>query len=303
MTGSHAGAAPLYDLRVSPGDATIRRNTDELITAQPMGILNPRVFLYARYQSTSKWEQVAMQPRPGASGYQFVFTGLPENVEYYVEAGARRSPHFNIRVVDLPSIKQIKVTYHYPSWTGLKDTSEDSGGDLRALEGTRADLEVVTDRPLTDGLLVLDGGKQVHLSGGAGNHYQGEVSIEQDGAYHVAALDQGQAVRLSEDYFIEARKTTPPEVSIARPGGDYRASAIEEVTVAVKAQDEFGLKDLDLHYSVNGGPEKTVRLLKQTGGKQASGASVLALEDFKLVPGDLVSVYASAKDARSESHT
>jgi len=53
----------------------------------------------------------------------------------------------------------------------------------------------------------------------------------------VAALDQGQAVRLSEDFFIEARKTSPPEITIARPGGDYRASAIEEVTLAVKAQD------------------------------------------------------------------
>src|SRR6202035_1003464 len=156
---------------------------------------------------------------------------------------------------------------------------------------------------LTDGLLVLDGGTQVHLSGGSGNHYQGAVPIEQDGAYHVAALDQGQAVRLSEDYFIEARKTNPPEVSIARPGGDYRASAIEEVTVAVKARDEFGLKDLKLHYSVNGGPENTVRLLKQSGDKQSSGSSVLALEDFKLVPGDLVSVYASANDARSETRT
>jgi len=302
-TGAHGGAAPLTELQVSPGDATVRRNTDQLITARTPGLLTPQILLFARYQSSAKWEQVAMQPRSGASGYQFVLTGVPENVEYYVEAGPRRSRHFNIRVVDLPSVKQIKVTYHYPSWTGLKDSSEDSGGDLRALEGTRADLDVVTDRPLTDGFLVLEGGKQVHLSGGASNHYQGAVSIEQDGAYHVAALDQGQAVRLSEDYFIEARKTSPPEVSIARPGGDYRASAIEEVTVAVKAQDDFGLKDLDLHYSVNGGPENAVRLLKQPGDKQASGSSVLALEDFKLVPGDLVSVYASAKDARSESHT
>src|SRR4029077_15924244 len=210
---------------------------------------------------------------------------------------------FNLRVVDLPSVRQIKVTYHFPSWTGLPETTDDSGGDLARLQGTRPDLDVVTDRPLTDGLLVLDGGKEVRLSGGSGNHYQGAVPIEQDGAYHVAALDQGQAVRLSEDYFIEARKTSPPEVTIARPGGDYRASPIEEVTLAVKAQDEFGLKDLDLHYSVNGGPEKTVPLLKQSGEKQASGSSVLALEDFKLVPGDLVSVYATAKDARAESHT
>src|SRR6202030_644354 len=58
-----------------------------------------------------------------------------------------------------------------------------------------------------------------------------------------------------------------------------------------------------LHYSVNGGPEKTVDLLKQKGAKEADGSTVLALESYKLVPGDLVSVYATAKDSRSESRT
>jgi hypothetical protein len=302
-TGSGRGTAPLYDLQVTPGDVTVRRHADQVVTAQTVGLLSPRVTLYARYQSASKWEPVVMQPRASAAGYQFVFTSVPENVEYYVEAGAKSSPHFNIRVVDLPSVKQIKVTYHYPSWTGLKDAIEERGGDLRALEGTRAELEVVTDRPLKDGLLILDKGRQVRLSGGDDNRYRGAIEVEEDGAYHVAGLEQGQAVRLSEDFFIEARKANAPTVSISRPGGDYRASAIEEVTLAVKAQDDYGLKDLDLHYSVNGGAEKSVRLLKQPDEKQASGSSVLALEDYQLVPGDLVSVYATAKDARAESHT
>src|SRR5260221_14424439 len=104
-------------------------------------------------------------------------------------------------------------------------------------------------------------------------------------ACHVAGLEEGQAVRLSEDFFIEARKAGAPAVSIARPGGDYRASAIEEVTVAVRAEDEFGLKDLDLRYSVNGGPEQSVRLLRKPDEKQGSGSSVLALEEFRRLPG------------------
>ncbi|HUK35615.1 MAG TPA: hypothetical protein VLV86_16975, partial [Vicinamibacterales bacterium] len=188
--GSHGGVAAMAELQVRPGDATVRRNTDQVISAQAPGLLTPQIVLYARYQSGTKWERVAMQPRSGASDYQFVFTGLPENVEYYVEAGSRRSRHFNLRVVDLPSVKQIKVTYHYPAWTGLKDTSEDPGGDLRALEGTRADLDVVTDRPLTDGLLVLGDGTQIRLVRGSSNHYQGTVPIDKDSAYHVAAIDQ-----------------------------------------------------------------------------------------------------------------
>jgi len=62
--------------------------------------------------------------------------------------------------------------------------------------------------------------------------------------------------------------------------------------------DDFALNEMALHYSVNGGAEKTVKLLPQKGVKTSSGKYVLALEDYKLAPGDLISLYADAKDAR-----
>ena len=301
-TGAGHVSGPLYELRVAPGDAAVRRNSDQLITAQLAGLQAPNARLYARFQSASKWEQVAMQPQPGGSGFQFLFAGLPEGVEYYVEAGPLQSHHFNLKVVDLPSVKQIRVTYRFPSWTGLKNQIEERGGDLRAVEGTQADLEILTDRPMRDGSLVLDD-KQIKLGGGQDNVYKGTVHIDKDGQYHVAANEQGETLRISDDFFIEARKANPPEVRLIKPGGDYRASPIEEVTVTVNADGEFGLNDVAVHYSVNGGDEKTVSMLKEKGGKQVDNSTVLSLEDFKLVPGDVVSVYATAKDARSESRT
>jgi hypothetical protein len=299
----HAGSAPFYDIQVVPGDITVRRNSDLMVSAMLVGLDTKNVRLYARYQSASKWDEVAMHPQAGGSGFQFVFAGLPESVEYYVAAGPLDSKHFNIRVLDLPSVKNVRVTYRYPSWTHLQNVTEARGGDLRAVEGTDADLEIETDKPLRDGVLVLDDEKQLRLADGGGNVYKGTVHMAKDGVYHVAALDQNQPVRLSNDFFIEARKAEPPNVLIARPGHDYRASPIEEVTVAVKADDEFGLSDMTLHYSVNGAPEQTIDLLKQKGAKQADGSTVLSLEDFKAVPGDVVSVYAIAKDAHSESRT
>jgi hypothetical protein len=298
-----AGAAPLYDLRVTPGDATVRRNSDQVISAQPRGIQTSAVRIYARYESSSKWEQLPMQPQPGTSGFQFLFAGLPEGVEYYVEAGPLRSRHFRIRVTDVPAIKQIRVTYRFPTWTGTSASTEDHGGDLRALEGTDADLEITTDHPLADGVLVLDDDRRIPLSGGASNTYRGTIHLEKDGAYHVATLDQGEPVRVSEDYFISATKADAPYVAIARPGGDYHASPIEEVTVEAKADDAFGLRDFTLHYSVNGGADQTLSLLSRSGEKTADGSTVIRLEDFKAVPGDIVSIYATAKDARAESRT
>jgi hypothetical protein len=306
-TGPHRGKPALYDLRVTPGDAVVRRHADQLVSALPTGLRSPSVKLYARFQSSSKWEEIDMQPEAAGSfagGYDFLFAGVPENVEYYVTAGAMTSQHFNIHVSDLPAVKQIRVTYHYPTWTGMPSDVEERGGDLRAVTGTEAELDVSMDRPLQGGRIQLDNGQQIELTGGQNNVYRASVKMDRDGVYHVTGVEQGQAVRVSEDFFIEARKANPPQISLVRPGrGDYDASPIEEVTVAAKASDDYGLSGVALHYSVNGGPETTVDLLRQKGEKQADGSTTLSLEDFKLIPGDLISVYATAKDANAEAHT
>ena len=309
-TGPKINAAPLYALSVAPGNVTVRRNSDQLITAHVTGMQPGKAQLFAHYQSTVGWEPVAMQRAPSAGSgatYQFVLSGLPENVEYYVGAGPLVSPHYKVRVVDLPSVKDIHVTYRYPAWTGLKPVTEEHSGDLRAIEGTEASIQIETDRPLKDGQFVLDGGQTIHLTGNKGsqcsNCYEGSIAMTKDGAYHLAATDEDQQVRLSEDYFIATDKAAPPEVSIARPGGDYRASPIEEVTVGVKGTDQFGLKEMHLHYSINGGTDRDMSLLRTPGAKNADGSFTLPLEDFKLVPGDLVSMYATAKDGHSEART
>jgi hypothetical protein len=137
-----------------------------MVTAQVIGLDGAKVNLFARFANGSKWEPVAMQPVEGGTGYQFLFAGLPESVEYYVAAGPVESKHFNFRVVDLPTVKHIEVTYHYPKWTGMTPVFEEQGGDLRALEGTEAELTVVMDSPLKDGVLALDGAEALHLAGG-----------------------------------------------------------------------------------------------------------------------------------------
>ncbi|MGA8730615.1 MAG: hypothetical protein WB608_17810 [Terracidiphilus sp.] len=299
-------AQPFYTITVTPGNTVVRRNSDQLIIAQVTGMQPATAQLFAHYQSASRWEPVAMQGQPntdGSSKFQFVFAGLPENVEYYVAAGALASPHYTVRVVDLPAVKEIRATYHYPKWTGMKPTAEEHSGDLRAIEGTDAALEIEMDHPLKNGQLTLDDGEAIQLTAGDGNKYHGTVHMEKDGAYHVAAMDKGQPVRLSEDYFIATDKAQPPQISIDRPRGDYRASPIEEVTVGVKAAAEFGLNDVRVHYSVNGGPEREISLLEKSGAKSADGSHTLPLEDFKLVPGDVISVYASARDGHAEART
>src|SRR5207253_1728249 len=96
-TGNHA----FYDIVVTPGDRTVRRKADQLVTAQLVGFDSAKVRLFAQYRGASKWEMVEMLPSPGASTHEFLFSALPDNVEYYVEAGAVHSKHSTLRGIAL----------------------------------------------------------------------------------------------------------------------------------------------------------------------------------------------------------
>lgn len=298
-----ASRRPLYDIAVQPGNRIVRRKSDQLVTARLLGFSARSITLHAKYASATKWEEIPMQPMSDGNGYRFVFAALSEPLEYYVQANSTVSKHYQLRVKDLPLVKRVRVAIHFPARLQLKDVVDDPGGDIRAVEGSHADVAVMTDRPLDHGVLVLEDGQKVPLEKGDGNWLKASLPVTKDGSYHVAAVDSGELIRISDDYFIEAKKDEPPSVRILRPGRDPHVSPIEEVPVTVEAADDFGLNGMELHYSVNGGSEQVVPLMKNKGTKEEQGSTTLYLENFKLVPGDVVSFYATAKDASTTTRT
>ena len=145
---------PYYAISVTPGNKTVRKRSDQAIGAQLLGFTSPKVQLFAKYASASQWEGADMRVEQGGTAYQFLIAGVPESLEYYVEAGGVRSQTFKLNVVDLPSVKKVAVTFHYPAYLGLKDTTEDPGGDLRAVQGTVGEVSVTFDKPLASGEIV-----------------------------------------------------------------------------------------------------------------------------------------------------
>jgi len=303
-----AGAPPsgqkaLFELVVKPGDAKVRRGGDQLIEAAAAGLDTPAIRIRLRRAGSAQWESLPMEPAPSGAGHVFLLAGVTEDVEYQVDAGRMRSPVYRLSVVDLPRIEKIRVRYRYPAWLGLPENIEDPGGDIRAIEGTVAELEIETDRPLGKGVVQLDDGTRLGLAAADERRLKAQLEVRRDGAYFIAALDGGEPVRLSEDYFIEAQPERAPEVRLTRPGRDAKVSPIEEVVVEAEATDDFGLQSLEITYSVNGGEPRAARLPVARGAKEARGRTVISLEDFRLQPGDIVAISATARDARAAAQT
>ena len=71
---------------------------------------------------------------------------------------------------------------------------------------------------------------------------------------------------------------------------------IEEVFTEIKGEDDYGLRRLELVFSVNGGDEQIVALYDGRGKKEMIAGYTFFLEDYELQPGDFISYYARAKD-------
>ena len=96
---------------------------DQLITAHLIGLKPEKVRLFARYQSSqgkAGWEPVAMQADGCPPTFSSSLPGFRKmsSITWRPARSLRR--HYKVRVVDLPSVKQMRVTYHYPKWTGMK---------------------------------------------------------------------------------------------------------------------------------------------------------------------------------------
>ena len=60
------------------------------------------------------------------------------------------------------------------------------------------------------------------------------------------------------EYFIRVLNDRPPDVRILHPAGDRQVTALEEITIEARADDDYGVGAFDLVYSVRGAGEKAV---------------------------------------------
>ena len=295
---SSADAASPYSIEVLPGDARVPRGADQRIVAHLVGFETSRVELAVRRGTDGAWERWEMGPDPETTGYEILLFDVDVETEYLVEADGVRSPLFRLDVADLPFVDFIDLEYRFPDYTGLEPQLVDNGGDVAALRGTTVILRVTPTIPVASGRIVREGTDPIDLLPNGDGTLGGRFVVDVEGFYRIELdADDGTPVEASPEYLIEPLDDQPPSVMITRPGQDTRATAIDEVFMEVKAEDDYGVGRLELVYSVNGAEEQTIALYGSGRGmRDVSRGHTFFLEEFALEPGDLISYFARAVD-------
>ena len=297
-----AEASSPYRIEVTPGNAKVPRGADQVVRAKLVGFSSRDVGIMMRTPSNgaAALERVPLIQSTGgdAAAFEGMLFHLDKPIEYYVESNGVRSPKFSLEVVDLPTVEQLDLEYRFPAYTNLPPRKVEAGGDVAAIRGTEVWMHVTPTMKTPSGRIVLNNGGAVPLIVQADGTLTGSFAIKEQGFYRIELTGpHGEKVDASPQYTIDVIDDQPPSVRFTKPGRDTQASPVEELFLEARADDDYGVKQLQLFYSANGGAPKTVTLF---GGpkplQEVSGAHTLYLEELGLKPGDFVSYYAKATD-------
>jgi hypothetical protein len=301
--GSAEAATP-YRIEVTPGTTKIPRGSDQQVKAKLLGFKAADAEVRMRSEANGAFERVPLVPSSDPALFEGIIFHVEKTFDYYVESNGVRAPaegFYTMTVVDLPTVAKLELEYRYPAYTGLPPQKIDNGGDVAALRGTEVVLHVVPTMSTPKGRILLNESDSRPLTRQADGSLTGSFVIDKQGFYRIELEGpHGEQVTASPQYTIDVTADRSPTVSFSRPGRDTMATPVEELFVEAKASDDFGIKQLELVYAVNGGKEKTVRLF---GGPKAltdvSAGHTIYLEELGLTPGDSVSYYARATDTDS----
>jgi hypothetical protein len=292
-------------LEVQPGHARIAPGSSLRITAYVRGadrVMTPVVELgpVAAGDAGSDGRAASTKVMTTAGRKdEFVVTvdDVRESFKYRVSAGSVTSSTFAVHVLGPPHVTRIDLSYEYPARFGLKNRVEEDSGDIYAPIGTTVRLRVQTDKPVTSAEMVKADGSRQSLTADGATVLQTAITVTQDDSYRIALSDaEGLRNPGETEYFVRTLTDRPPEVRIDKPTGDLEVTPLQEVTVEVHANDDYGIEQLDLVYAVRGGRERAVTLSKEPSGLTVTGSHVLYLEDLSVEPGDFVTYFARARD-------
>lgn len=296
------GPAPLLGgvrVTVSPGDTSLERGESLVVLARFQGPLPAQVDLLLGSSSGGE-RRIPLVKALADPVFGGTVPEVNESGVYRLEYQDRRTRDFTVTVFEYPRLERADARLVFPEYTALPPQRIEDTRRLSAVEGTRLDLDLALNKPVTAARLVARDQSAIALEVATN---QAAVSLRQfelraSQTFDLQLVDaEGRTNRRPAQFVIEVQPNRRPELKLASPRGDVRPSALEELRFAGEVWDDFGLRAYGLTYTVAGQEPRTVELGKAVPGRaRQSFVHLLALEDLGMQAEQLVAFHLWGED-------
>jgi hypothetical protein len=237
-------AAPAVRLVVEPGSVRVTPGAALAVRARVWNSAQrPRIM-----RGGPAVEAVAEGAGPGGERrWRFDLTQLTREEVYRVRAASAESPSYRISMAGEPSPLSFEFEIQAPAYARLPlQRGAATRGDLAALKGARARVEVTFDRDIETLGVTLPGGAAARFTALTPRRWQGEIAVDREGDYELHARASSGEGRYR--YRITPLPDAPPVLAVRTPEGDLDLPTGQQLPLEVLGQDDLGLSELRLQY-------------------------------------------------------
>ena len=268
-------AAPPVRLEVEPGSVTVTPGVALAVRAHVWGTAARPRLLRDGLPGEPPADLPGASEGEGASGerlWRFDLVQLTRAMDYRVRVAGVQSPRYHVGLAGTPQPVSFEVEIRPPAHARLPvQRGAATRGDLSALRGSRALVEVLFDRDLASLEATAPGTTARSWSVLNPRRWRGEIAIRQAGDYELHARASAPPSEGGGEgryrYRIQPLADAPPILTVRLPEGDLDLPAGQQVPYEVLGQDDLGLTELRLQVRKDPeAPWTNVPLARLAGG-------------------------------------
>lgn len=209
------------------------------------------------------------------------------------------------QLVDTPLAADIRITYHYPTYTGLPERTVEGGdGSVAAVVGTEVELHANADEAVHSAMFKLD----PEVAGGTaiavpmivnGRDMRTSFPVQRDARYHFSLTTRrGEKLEERRSHTIRAIADAPPEIAMLAPAADVELRDNQTITIAYAAKDDFSVAKIELVVEVVGSkdPKRLPIAANSELTPKKEGTYGWHVAELALTPGAEARFYLEATD-------
>lgn len=295
----------LFQAEIKPGTTDLEKNHALLVTARFIG-KTPETASLRLIPSSGAPQDVPLIKHLDDPVFAVRLPRIANDLTYFVHADSWNSEKYDVKIFVLPELVQLDSVVISPEYTGQPTRRLEDTLQVSAVIGSEIELQARFNKPVQSALLESEGQHKLPMTlSSDGMSARISLKAENNQTWNLHLLDsESRANRTPPFIDLAIIPNLPPEIKVTFPARDTRVSPLEEAFAQGTVNDDFGLLQVGLVYSIPGQATRTFSLRDTSKpALEFAAEHLLSLERLRVQPDTLISYYFFAEDIAPDGKT
>ena len=288
-----------FEWMVEPGSTQIEKGSDLLVSVRFSDDFSDDLLLIAESPSGES-QSVSMQRSLRDPIASATIRKIKEPLRYRIESVSKNSERFEVGVFEHPAVLQSDASIQSPAYAQQDDKTISNTRRVSIVDGAQIRWSLKLNKPVVSAEWIDENGQSTPLEGNPQNltEYSIRNAPTESMRYRLKLTDsEGRSEKTAEEFVVKIIPNRAPDLKLIS-AVDQRVSAIQEMIVGARVQDDFGIHRTGIRVSVGDSEPSDIELSSpgESTKKKTELQHLIDLESLQAKADQLVTYHFWTED-------